>query len=646
MSYRLSFAVFLLLVAFVYVSGPGQREPRADFVYVNPSDIHTLDPARMSWSQDFRVALNLWEGLTTTDPSSGLPIEGAANFPPDISPDALEYTFTLRDDASWSNGDAVTSADFVRGWRRAMEPGTAADYTFLFTEHIDGAAEYVQWRREAVTVLTALKRRADGWALDAAQAAAIANAPLVNNALMASSFPADTSTDQRRHKGDSALEIGPGGREPDWSAIHATAHAIHAAAMDKRFAKVGVESRDDRTLVIRLARPCPYFLDLTAFPAFLPCHESIETLRERHNDSPITAEGLVAYDPQWTKPQYRRAAYPGLITNGPYRLAEWRFKRHARLEVNPYSRFANQVDCRTVDMLVIPNLNAAYMAYEAGEVDFLPALEVSYSHELVRLSKSGARSDFHLTPTLATFYFFFNCAESFVDGVANPFVDPRVRRAFCLAADRETVVSHVLARGDRPAQTLVPPGLIPGYESPTGLGQDSVEARRLLAEAGYQGGAGFPPVELLHLSADEKMCQAMARMWRDVLGVSVSLRSKESKTFAADRAAQRFFIARGNWYGDYFDPATFLDCFRSGDGHNAGGYAAPRFDALLAKAAVASAAERFKLLRHAETVLVEEDAALLPILHYTSLLAIQPNVSGLEPNPRLRFSFRHVRVTR
>lgn len=646
MSYRLSLGVVLLLLTLVYLAAEGEMGSRADFAYVNPSDIHTLDPARMSWSQDFRVALNLWEGLTTTDPATGLPAEGAAHFPPHISPDELNYTFTLRNDARWSNGAPVTAADFLRGWRRAMEPGTAADYTFLFTEHIAGAAEYVHWRREAVAVLTALKRRADGWALDATQTQAIADAPLVRDALMTLGVQTDALTDRLRHSAGAALEIGDKGRDLDWSAIHATAHAIHAAATDERFAKVGIEARDDRTLAVRLVRPCPYFLDLTAFPALLPCHESIEMLRERYGHFPITAEGLIAYDPQWTKPQYRRNHYPGLITNGPYRLADWRFKRRARMEVNPFSRFAAEIPCRTIDMLVIPNLNAAYMAYEAGEVDFLPALEVSYSHELARLAQSGARPDFRLTPTLATFYFFFNCADARVDGVANPFTDPRVRKAFCLAVDREAVVTRVLGRGDRPARTFVPPDLIPHYQSPAGLSQDITAARQFLAEAGYEGGTGFPAVELLHVAADEKLCQAVARMWRDALGVSVTLRSKESKTFAADRAARRFFIARGNWYGDYFDPATFLDCFRSGDGHNAGGYATPRYDKLLSQAASARGAERFDLLRQAEAVLIEQDAALLPILHYTSLLAIQPYVSGLEPNPRLRFSFRHVQVAR
>ena len=75
------------------------RDSPADFTYVNPSGIHTLDPVRMSWTPDFRVALNIWEGLTSWDPRTLTPIAGAAEYPPRISPDGLVYTFTIRDNA-------------------------------------------------------------------------------------------------------------------------------------------------------------------------------------------------------------------------------------------------------------------------------------------------------------------------------------------------------------------------------------------------------------------------------------------------------------------------------------------------------------------------------------------------------------------
>ncbi|MGB2986713.1 MAG: ABC transporter substrate-binding protein, partial [Phycisphaerae bacterium] len=199
----------------------------------------------------------------------------------------------------------------------------------------------------------------------------------------------------------------------------------------------------------------------------------------------------------------------------------------------------------------------------------------------------------------------------------------------------------------RVAYSFVPPGAIRDYEPPTGLGMDANEAQRLLAEAGYPGGDGMPPVELLYVPQDERICQALARMWEEALGVHIELRSKESKTFAEDKASHRYMIARGNWFADYNDPTTFLDCLSTGNGNNDSGYSNPRYDALLVEANTArDPAKRAALLRQAEAILMEEDCPILPILHYATPIAIKPYVKGLYPNARLWFPFRYVTVTR
>jgi len=618
-------------------------EKRADFRYVNPSGIHTLDPARMSWTQDFRVALNIWEGLTASDPKTTTPIAGAALFPPDVSEDRTIYTFTIRDDARWSNGDPVTAGDFVRGWRRSMEPGTATDYTFLFTDHVAGAEDYVRWRRATVGALTALARLRDGWGVDAAQATALARHPVFTRI-------AETAGDSLPNRPADAAEWEGAAMAAQlsrlsipWRDLHEELFRGHIAEMDAQFDRVGITAMDDRTLAVRLLRPCPYFLDLTAFPAFLPCHESIERLREGHQGAPITAEGLVVYDPQWTKPDRCRNDYPGLITNGPYRLMSWQFKRRARLAVNPFYHAAENIACGTIDMLVFDNISAAIMAYEAGDVDFLPAMDVPYDHEIARLASSGERPDFYQCDTLATYFLNFNCVSESVAGRPNPFLDSKVRRAFCLAVDRPAIVNRVLQRGDRVATSFVPSGAIEGYEPPSGLRYDPDAARALLAAAGHPHGKGLPPVELLYVASDERACQALARMWEDELSIHVELRCKETKTYAEDKARHRFMLARGNWYADYYDPTTFLDGLATGNGNNDSGYSSPRYDRLLAEAQRATdPAERAKLLREAERIIVEEDCPILPILHYTLPIAIKPYVKGLYPNPRLRFPFRYV----
>ncbi len=636
-----------ILAATLAIYSTADPSPRADFSYVNPSGIHTLDPARMSWMQDFRIALNIWEGLTISDPITTEPIEGAAKFPPIVSADGLSYTFEIRSDARWSNGDRVTAQDFVRGWRRGLEPGTATDYTFLFTDHIAGASDYVAFRQDGVTVLTALSRLRDGWTLDDSQGRRLLCSQLFRE--LQRNYPVLLATlpncDSRTPWANSAAKLKKA--QIDWVALYNEAFDYHVAAFNDAFSKVGITAQDDQTLVVKLLRPCPYFLDLAAFPIFLPCHKSIETLRERYRGSPITEQGLVAYDPQWTKPDYHKLGYPGLITNGPYHLTQWLFKRRARLTPNAYHRLADTLACKTIDMIVMENASAALMAYEAGDVDFLPGMDVPYDHEIARLSSSGERPDFQSCQLFATYFFNFNCSTKQIGGKPNPFVDPRVRKAFTLAIDRRSIVDNVLNRGDHAATTFVPPGSIVGYQSPTGLKYDPAKARRLLSEAGYPNGQRLPTIDLLYLPADERVVQALGRMWEKTLGATISLRCKESKTFAEDKANHRYMIGRANWYGDYFDPTTFLDCLVTGNGNNDSGYSSDRYDALIAKAhGEKNVARRLQLLAQAEALAIEQDAPILPILHYTSPIAIKPYVRGLHPNPRLRFSFRQVSITR
>jgi oligopeptide transport system substrate-binding protein len=515
------------------------------------------------------------------------------------------------------------------------------------TDYVAGAAYYARWRNDAVGVLSVLSRLRDGWDITDEQARRIARHAQLKRIF---SGKGDTGTSSVDARTDVVFEPTPQAIRSlalDWDRVFDQVFGTHVARLDERFADVRIEAGDDRTFVVQLARPCPFFLDIIALPIFLPCHQSVELLRETCDGAPITAEGLVVYNPQWTKPDYHRNGYPGLITNGPYRLSDWTFKRRARLTVNPYHRAAGAITCRTVDMLVYENISAAIMAYEAGDVEFLPAMDVPYDHEIARLARTGERPDFHLCHVLATYFFNFNCLSKTVGDRPNPFLDRRVRRAFALSVDKRSLVENVLRRGDRVAASFVPPGAIPGYDPPSGLTADIGEARRLFVEAGYPDGTGMPVVELLYTPGDERICQAVARMWEEALGVSVELRSRESKTFAEDKANHRFMIARGNWYADYNDPTTFLDCLSTGNGNNDSGYANPQYDDLLARANQRrDPAKRAALLRRAEAILVEEDLPILPILHYVTPIAIKPHVRGLYPNARLWFPFRYVTLER
>ncbi len=569
----------------------GTRRERADLAYVNASGIGTLDPAAMTWKQDIRVALNVWEGLAAYDPTAG-EVAPAAATTPEVSADGLTYRFAIRSDARWSNGEAVTAEDFIRGWRRAIEPGTAGDYAFFILDYIAGAREYYSWRNAFVASLSAL--------------------------------PHDSAERTRLLK-------------------------AHAGEMDRRFQRVGLSASRENVLTVQLVRPCPYFLDLCTFATMLPIHASIEQLRASQNGINLTNEGLVAYDPQWTKPNYRRNGYTGVVTNGAYAVESWSFKRFLRMRVNSFHRDAETIECQTVDMVVIGDLNSAMLAYERGDLDFLPETETAYVHELVRLATTGERKDLHNFDVFGTYFYLFNCIDAELQGVANPFVDARVRRAFAISVDRALIAECVTGRGEQPMGNIVPTGMIEGYAPPPPLQYDPAEARRLLAEAGFPGGDGLPPIDLLYNTGfhHERVCDAMAEMWRVELGATVRLRGREVKTFSEDRRARRFMIARAGWYGDYADPTTYLDLFASENGHNDSGHRDARFEELLNQArGLNDGRARLKLLRRAEARLLHETTPLIPLFQQTQLIAIKPYVQGLIPNARLIFPFHRARVNR
>ncbi|HSW46169.1 MAG TPA: ABC transporter substrate-binding protein, partial [Phycisphaerae bacterium] len=185
--------------------------------------------------------------------------------------------------------------------------------------------------------------------------------------------------------------------------------------------------------------------------------------------------------------------------------------------------------------------------------------------------------------------------------------------------------------------------------SPKGLSYAPDLARRELAEAGYPGGAGMPAIDFLYNTGanQERIIQALARMWERELGLKVQLIGKETKGFAEDKTEHRFMVARSNWFGDYIYPTTFLDLLHSKNGHNSGGFNDPHYDGLLKRASeTADPAERLEILSEAERYLVEEQLPLLPVYTYVMVYAWGPEVQGIHPNPRNQFPMQFIHVGR
>ncbi|MFO0973712.1 MAG: peptide ABC transporter substrate-binding protein [Phycisphaerae bacterium] len=417
----------------------------------------------------------------------------------------------------------------------------------------------------------------------------------------------------------------------------ADAVARHLREADARFATVGLRCLDAHTLQIDLERPVAYLPALLACPVFLPLHRATVEPFGRVGES-----GTIFYDPQWCKPG--RTCY-----NGPFALADWRFKRGLRLSANPAYRDAASVHLRSVEWIDVADATTAWLMYDTGAVDWILSLEAPFVPALLA-GQSPPRRDIHAFPALGTYFYNFNCAARLPDGRANPLHDPLVRRAIAQAIDRAALVQHVTRRGEPPATTLVPPGLIARYPAVAGLPFDPDGARRALAQAGWPGGRGFPEVSLLFSNeADHGLiAQSVAAMLAQHLGITVRLIGKEAQTYRADKERHEFMLARASWYGDYADPTSFLDVFRSDSGNNDSDYRDADYDRRLRAADdLADPAARLAALAEVERVLVTDAVPLLPLFHYVNVYAYNPDaLAGVRLDPRLVPALATVEIRR
>jgi oligopeptide transport system substrate-binding protein len=117
--------VLLCLALLVACERPSRR---ADLVFINGAEPETLDPAIITGQPEGRVVNALFEGLCAYD-AEGRAVPGVAESW-EISPDGRTYTFRLRADAKWSDGQPVTSRDFLESWQRTLTPATGSQYSY------------------------------------------------------------------------------------------------------------------------------------------------------------------------------------------------------------------------------------------------------------------------------------------------------------------------------------------------------------------------------------------------------------------------------------------------------------------------------------------------------------------------------------
>ena len=364
------------------------------------------------------------------------------------------------------------------------------------------------------------------------------------------------------------------------------------------FGQVGVKAIGPKTLQVTLRCPTAYFLDLTSFYTLFP----------------VPRWAIQAHGKDWVKPGK-------IVSNGAFRLVSWVPLKELVLEKNPEHWDAASVKLQQVIFLPTDDANTAYKQFLAGDTDWVPTVPPA------QIDTARTRPEYYASPYLGTYFFRLNVTKP-------PVTDLRIRKALGLAVDRESLTKFVTKAGEVPQGSFVPAGLR-GYEGAKGLGFDPAAAKKLLADAGYPDGKGFPKTELLYNTNElhRMITQAVQQMWKETLGIQVELVNVEWKVYLARQANLDYQVSRAGWIGDYVDPNTFLDMWVSGGGNNQTGWSNKRYDALIDQAActIVNPRDRMRALQEAEKLLLDE-TPVLPLFTYVNKGMLSRRVRGWRPN--------------
>ena len=493
----------------------------------NGTEPKSLDPHIASGVTEHHLIITLLEGLTSDHPveESVVPA-AAARWETNDTLD--EWTFHLRPEAKWSNGDPVTAQDFVWAYQRLLTPSLGGEYAAML------------------------------YLLKGAEA-----------------FNKGETTDPQ---------------------------------------SIGARALDPLTLRLTLVGPTPYFPSMLTHYAWFPVHPPT-----------ILAHGKIdTRASRWTHPG-------NFVGNGPFTLKTWRFKHLIEVVRNPHYWDAATVKLNGIRFLPIDNIPAEERMFRDGQLHLTETVPL----DKIEHWRTKQADSYYENPYLAVYFYRIN--------VTHPQLkDPRVRHALSLAIDREAITKNIMKAGQSPATGLVPP--VAGYTGPGLVKFDPVEARRLLAEAGYADPSTFPRFDILfNVSESHRtIAEAIQQMWNKNLGLNVGLNSQDWGVYLDAQQRLDFNVSRAAWTADYPDPMTFLDMWTTGNGNNMTGWSRPEFDALIAQArTIRDTGERFTVLKEAESLLLQ-DMPVIPLYIYVRNYLVSPAVTGWHPKLLDSRPWKHV----
>jgi oligopeptide transport system substrate-binding protein len=371
-------------------------------------------------------------------------------------------------------------------------------------------------------------------------------------------------------------------------------------------AALGIETPDDRTLIVHLEHPAPYLPQLLMHETTYPLPEHV----------------VRKFGSAWSNAGH-------YVSNGAYMLKEWYPGDHITLIKNPKFYDARNVRIDTVNYFPTLDSDAALRRMRAGELDTqnpLPALEIDWL-------RAHMANTLRMDPYLGIAYIIANMARP-------PFGDIRIRKAISLAIDREAIVNKVYRLGETPAYGMIPKGIANYPWSPSLDFAKTPYAERLVKAQRLMRAAGYGPQNRLALSfetiadPDSKRFAAAIQAMLKQIYVDVEVVQVDIQVHFANLQQHNFELAGSSWIADFNDATNFLDLLRwdGGKNNNYGNYRNPAYEALLDEAQQQrDVAARGAMLRAAEQVAMN-DYAWIPVRFMVTRDLVQPYVNGWVAN--------------
>ncbi len=401
--------------------------------------------------------------------------------------------------------------------------------------------------------------------------------------------------------------------------------AGYKEAVEGNLDALQVVATDDKTLTVTLSAPCPYFGSLAAFATLSPVQQGTV---EANGDAWATAAETY-------------------ITNGPFYISDWVPGSYILMSKNPNYWNASAIKLDGIKFNLIEDANASYSAYQTGEVLMIKDVP---TEEIPSLE---GNPEFYVEPIIGTYYLSLNNNKE-------AFKDPKVRKALSLAIDREYVAGTLMQGTYSAASNFMGPGWIDTdgsqfidnanggnpYIDTTAHDANVEEAKRLMEEAGYPGGEGFPTVTYSTNDAGyhKVVAEYLQQAWAE-LGVEVNVDIVEWASFTPMRRNGDYDASRNGWVGDYSDPSNMLDLLYSSNGNNDGKFKNAEYDAAMeVSRTTLDAAERSEALHKAEDILMEE-AGCIPVAYYNDFWLQSGKITGSWHSPYGYWYFMYADIT-